>query len=123
MGSVVKARRGRGCSVDVVAFTVDADKAILGPVLHGLVCARKALALADGFAALATAGKALAWSALPLGGARGLPLFIAPHTSLLPRPMEGPFALLVALYPVFQIGDFFVPIFQFRLQGLLLLDD
>ena len=31
-----------------------------------------ALALADGFAALATAGKALAWSALPLGGARGL---------------------------------------------------
>ena len=30
------------------AFTVDADKVILGPVLHGLITARKALALAEG---------------------------------------------------------------------------
>ena len=34
--------------VGLGAFTVDADKVILGPVLHGLITARKALALAEG---------------------------------------------------------------------------
>ena len=39
---MVAARVGHG------AFTVEADKKVLGPVLHGLITARKALALADG---------------------------------------------------------------------------